>query len=406
MKHLFIASLYAPHIIGGAELVMQAIVEHLARQGDEVCVLAMGPGPGLSRTEVNGVRVYRAGIRNLYFPWKQEQVPGWKRLLWHAVDSYNVLMKPYVRQVIESERPDVITCHNISGWSVAVWDVGAEFGVPVVQVLHDQYLLCPKTTMFGGSEPCRRQCVMCASMRLWHRRKSARLAAVVGVSRFVLEKLLRYGYFEHVSLTGVIHNAAAAAPVDLDDDSTAVRRTVTFGFIGALAPIKGIERLLEAFHQSAEEHWRLRVAGTGKQQYTERLKAAYGDGRIEFLGYTRHEDFFPGVDIVVVPSLWEETFPGVVIESLMNGVPVLASNRGGIPEIMTEESGVLFDPSRNGELERMMAVMASDCDRWRNRRSSVRRSAAGYTDSLRWIRQWKELYAEVVEGRYNGTGIW
>jgi glycosyltransferase involved in cell wall biosynthesis len=52
--------------------------------------------------------------------------------------------------------------------------------------------------------------------------------------------------------------------------------------------------------------------------------------------------FYQVSKIVLMPSLWWESFPRVAVESLLNGIPVLASNRGGLPETLSE-AGFLFD---------------------------------------------------------------
>jgi glycosyltransferase involved in cell wall biosynthesis len=49
--------------------------------------------------------------------------------------------------------------------------------------------------------------------------------------------------------------------------------------------------------------------------------------------------------LTVVPSIWEEPFGRVALESLFHGVPVVASNRGALPEIVTKEFGIIVEPT-------------------------------------------------------------
>jgi glycosyltransferase involved in cell wall biosynthesis len=66
--------------------------------------------------------------------------------------------------------------------------------------------------------------------------------------------------------------------------------------------------------------------------------------------------FYDSVDVTVVPSLWHEPLARVIFESFAHGVPVLASSRGGSPELVVPgRTGWLFDPSEEGALERAMA---------------------------------------------------
>jgi len=394
MRILYINTLYAPQFGGGAEVTLKTLVESMAARGNEVAVLTAGQAPGLAREEVDGICVWRAGVRNLYFHHGKDRPPAWKRQLWHALDMYNPLMKPYVREVVQEFRPDVASCHNLAGWSISAWDALADCGVPIVQVLHDQYLLCPTSTMFrNAAAPCGRQCVSCRLLRLPHAVRSNRVTAVVGVSRFIRDKLLARGYFRNSPIKEFIYNARNF-PFDpsrfrprVDDG------TVVFGYIGTLAPSKGIELLLKVFCKSAPSHWRLLVAGSGKAAYEALLKATFQDPRITFLGYTKQEDFFCGIDLLVVPSLWEDTFPGVVFESLMFGVPVLGSWRGGIPEMVVPgENGLLFDPEAPADMMNRLSEMASGLDAWRGRRSLIQESGTRFRDEAAWSVRWLEVY--------------
>ncbi|MCS2571544.1 hypothetical protein NXX61_13760 [Bacteroides ovatus] len=64
MTILFINTLYSPHIGGGAEVICQEQVEGFQRRGYTVSVLTTSPNLGLCQEDVNGITVYRAGIKN------------------------------------------------------------------------------------------------------------------------------------------------------------------------------------------------------------------------------------------------------------------------------------------------------------------------------------------------------
>lgn len=395
MKVLIVSSLYAPDVGGGAEIILKEHVNALKQQGVEVSVLSIGSNSGLIKDEVEGVRVWRAGIKNLYFHHSLTRPKGWQRMLWHTRDVYNPFMKSYVRQVVEIERPDLASCHNVTGWSVAAWDALTECGVPIVQVLHDQYLLCPRSTMFRDNAPCSRQCLRCRMMRLPHASKSNQVRAVVGVSRFILDKLLRHGYFRDTPIKEFIHNARKFPfnPASLphrDDDGTLV-----FGFIGNLAPNKGVESLFDAFTGTTAPNWRLLVAGTGMVDYDLMLRSRYTDHRICFLGYCNPEDFFTNVDVTVVPSLWEDTFPGVVFESMLFGVPVIGSQRGGIPEMITSGvTGLLFEPDQQNSLVNAMRKMEKNICQFRESRIAITEQAVSFKDQGRWTDKWLNVYRQ------------
>ena len=393
MKILYINTLYAPYIGGGAEITLQTQVEGMQRAGHEVAVLTIGPEPGLHREEVNGVTIWRAGYRNLYFHHRSAQVSPWRRVLWHLRDRYNRGMQDYVRSVVAVFRPDVASCHNLAGWSIAVWDALTELNVPIVQVLHDQYLLCPKSTMFKRGDRCASQCISCKALRTGHVRKSKQVAAVIGVSRFIREKFIANGYFESARIKASVPNARNVNLSALPLGPQGHDDQVIFGYIGTLSPNKGIELLLQAFSDCSEGNWKLRVAGTGLEEYEGSLRSKYLGARIEFLGRVDPAEFFPSVDATIVPSIWEDTLPGVVFESLIFGKPVLGSKRGGIPEMVGPESGILFNPSSD-EIAVALASFAKDLPTWRSRFADIQRIGRMYADESAWLARYEELFAD------------
>ena len=70
-----------------------------------------------------------------------------------------------------------------------------------------------------------------------------------------------------------------------------------------------------------------------------------------------------GARFVIVPSLWHENFPYVIFQAFAAGKPVLGSHRGGIPELVGEERGLLFNPDDVEELAACMEILWTDTDR-------------------------------------------
>lgn len=350
MKILFINSLYAPHIGGGAEIILQRTVEGLQQRGCEVSVLATGPDAGLNLDTVNQVRVYRAGLRNFYWHYQPQRPGRLARLGWHLRDRYNAGMRRYVREVIAREQPQLVVCHNLSGWSVSAWDEITAAGLPIVQVLHDLYLLCPAVTMFRKGHSCQRQCGSCRSLRGGHDVRSAQVAAVVGVSRYMLDTLMGQGYFRGAS-SYVIHNAspypAHSSVLGMFRPTIELAATappLRFGYMGSLSDNKGLGWLIEQF-QRLPFRATLQIAGRGQLADEARFKAMATSPDIRFVGYQKPEAFYAGIDVAVVPSMWNEPFGMVAVEACAHGVPVIASRVGGLPEIVQDSlNGLLCSP--------------------------------------------------------------
>ena len=396
MKIAFIASMYAPYVGGGAELVVQNQAEELARRGHTVHVLTLGePGGQVARSVLQGVGIVRVPLANLYLPGTSR--PGsLQRMAWHAKDVSNERMARAAREWLSELRPDLVVCHNLYGWSAAVWPAIKSLGFPLVQVLHDQYLRCVRSSMFKTRQ-CAGPCTSCRLMRLPHQRLSRLPDAVVGVSRYIVDSLVQDGYFQDVPLLTHILNAS-----HLDTRSRPTPPLtgpeLVFGFIGSLHAIKGVEPLLSAFRAAAKPDWRLRIAGTGDPGFVAQLQARHADPRIEFLGRQNPASFYLGLDATVVPSLCNDTLPSVVFESLIHGRPVIGSRRGGIPEMIEHgSSGLLYDPADAMALKHALTAFSNALGGWRARQAAIKAMAApSYCDREAWIARWESLFDAVL----------
>jgi glycosyltransferase involved in cell wall biosynthesis len=120
--------------------------------------------------------------------------------------------------------------------------------------------------------------------------------------------------------------------------------TAAIGYIGRIAPEKGIEQLLDAFGQVRDRATRpvaLLVAGAATRVDDRAGGTFAGDltatepADVRWLGKRDDvERLYRGLDLVVVPSQWEEPFGLVTVEAMASGVPVISTGRGGLPEIL------------------------------------------------------------------------
>jgi glycosyltransferase involved in cell wall biosynthesis len=105
-------------------------------------------------------------------------------------------------------------------------------------------------------------------------------------------------------------------------------------FVGRLSNEKGIRVLLDAWSQLADPHLRLTVVGSGPLLEEVKAKAS---GSIKVVGWLEPADVLQhmlSARALVVPSLWYEVQPLVVLEALACGLPVLYSNLGALGEIV------------------------------------------------------------------------
>jgi glycosyltransferase involved in cell wall biosynthesis len=178
---------------------------------------------------------------------------------------------------------------------------------------------------------------------------------------------------------------------------------ITFGFIGTIAPHKGVHVLVDAMRRLPREQCRLLVFGSDvhHQEYGRMLRDLSEGFDVEFRGpvdRARIADAFAQIDCLVMPSLWLENSPVVIQESFAAGVPVIASGQGGMAELIDDgRSGRLFPAGDTSALaEHLRAILANPTTlrAWSVSMDPPRKiddDAAGI----------EQLYDELLTGRFN-----
>jgi glycosyltransferase involved in cell wall biosynthesis len=185
----------------------------------------------------------------------------------------------------------------------------------------------------------------------------------------------------HVSVLPImIEDSAGETPSRRDST-----QSVTFGFAARIEKLKGADVLLEAFALLLEKHSnaRLRIAGVGEDEpeLRERAAAMRIADRCEFPGpYSGNDEksaFMQSVDVLVHPSLAEGT-PCSIIEAMAYGLPIIATAVGGVPDMMSDEVGIMVPASNATALSDAMAEIAAE----RELRTRMGRAARKRYESL------------------------
>jgi glycosyltransferase involved in cell wall biosynthesis len=169
----------------------------------------------------------------------------------------------------------------------------------------------------------------------------------------------------------VVHNGSNLERFQPPESFSELRRkwnipedTKVIGYVGRLDKVKGVETLIKAFallEQSGINNAKLLIAGRpvvqrgerDYKQFLEQLPSQLGiEKSVEFLGHLADTvPLYQVSDLTVLPSLYSEPFGRTVIESMACGTPVVGSNTGGIPEILTGEfQRGLFEPGNEQDL--------------------------------------------------------
>jgi glycosyltransferase involved in cell wall biosynthesis len=244
------------------------------------------------------------------------------------------ILLPHVRM----SRPDLILNYWLYPDGYAAVRVGRELGVPVI-------------VGAIGSDLRRRNDPI--TIRLV-RQTMLQADAVITVSEELRRRAMAQG-IPADKVTAILNGCDTA--VFHPGDRTAARRQVgcdaeseLLVYAGNLLASKGLGELMEAFLELAKLRTGLRLALIGQGPYGQtlarRAAAAGMEGRVTLPGRrdaTGIAQWMRAADVFCLPS-YSEGCPNVVVEALACGRPVVATEVGGIPELVKGTSGILIPP--------------------------------------------------------------
>jgi glycosyltransferase involved in cell wall biosynthesis len=263
---------------------------------------------------------------------------------------------------IDELKPDLLHVYFDQGFPILrVLRAAQARGMATTHTICTYSYICSRGTMFRETGRCMNVCEDCASRSEARRGLKSALDGVVFVSQIVKRTHQALGFFDGIPAEGVIGGSYDR------DDATPIRDVVTdttkrlrFGFLGRIDPAKGLLILLPLFEKPAvKERAELVIAGDAPPPLLAQLRQQFPS--TGFLGFVPREVLFQQIDVLVVPSLWEDPLPRVIYEANAHGIPVIGSRRGGIPEAIDDDvTGLLFDPSDRGALEAAIVSLAND----------------------------------------------
>ena len=399
MRVLLVVHGYPPAASGGTEIYTQQLADALSElSGLEVFVLTRDCDP--SRPEYSlrqeatatGVTVYR--INNTFQACSSFE------------DSYaNPALASVAVRIIDQEiDPDVIHIQHLTCLSTEIVKHASAARRPVAMTLNDYWLLCHRGQLLrpdgtrcdgpfdGGCASCVPAGVL-AGPTVYRAGRLARTLPLPGVAAFAriasglqarrtstrqlcaasearLEHMrdISSGIDLFLAPSATMEAWAARLPIecwrlfrcdqgiDLAPFAQAIRRpsdTLRLAFAGSLIPSKAPHVLLEAVATLPPGRVTVDLLGAlaayhGDRRYSDHLAPLLGQPFIRKLGPIPHErmaEALNDVDALVVPSVWIENAPFVIREAFAAGLPVVASNLGGMAEMVRhDQDGLLFEP--------------------------------------------------------------
>lgn len=381
----------------------------LMREPDELHVLTLIDGLGWGGAEMLLADLVAAapaaGLRlSVAYLHEREASPAAARLRAVGVVPVPVLIDRLlsvrsvrrVRRHIAELRPDVV--HTHLGYSDFLGGLAARsLGIPAVSTIH--------LTHWNATDGRR------DALKEWLFAQARRrcMSRVLAVSDAARDSYLEWGW-DRPDRVITVHNGVRDA-VD-DDARAAIRNELGVGgedflvtIVSVLRERKGHRAAIEAIDELSRSphtrHARLLVVGDGPAREEIRALAAPLGNHVIMAG---HRDDVPALlqatDVLLHPSL-QDAFPTVLLEAMAAGIPVVATNVGGIPEITVPGvTGVLVQPPpTGGSLAEALRPLIQD------RRAREAQGRAGRDRYRRlftadaWAARLRCVYADVLASR-------
>jgi glycosyltransferase involved in cell wall biosynthesis len=297
-----------------------------------------------------------------------------------------------ISNLLASFQPEILHVHNFfPSISPAIFFAAGKYRVPVVQTLHNYRLLCANAMLFRDGRPCE-ACPVGHSFLpgVIHAcyRGSRAGSALIGASTSVhaalgtwSNRIDRYIALTQFAARKLGNDRIPAEKIRIKpnfvpDRGHGLGRGGFALYVGRLSPEKGLETILAADHLG---HLPLpvHIAGDGPLLAEIERACARPGSRLIYLGRLPRSQVIEqmkNATVLLVPSLWYEGFPMVMVEALSFGLPIIAARIGGLPEIVQDgHSGLLFEPGDPSALRQALGSFVSDTNRVDAMRQASRR---------------------------------
>jgi glycosyltransferase involved in cell wall biosynthesis len=446
VKILFAAHQFFPDHRAGVEIVTLGLARELKARGHEPHVFAAKrsiPGSDIRPYQTEDYEFEGIPVRRVGRPEEGLSRP-------YRLNYRNDGMAREAREYVREIEPDIVHAMHLQGLSASVVPVFKELDVPVVFTTADFWTICPVVdlrrhdgALCTGPEVS--HCVRCIASRNPNPRLRAAanlvpgavLKVADGLSRTPLSRfshaLRQVGavrerpayirekmeFADHVlaytRLTRdlLVSNGIGAGKttvshygIDASDIAEAAKNrrqtpTLRLGFVGTLAPHKGCDILVQAFRMLPPElDTTLAIHGDPERypSFVEELRALAGeDQRVTLHGsFSRGEigRILSEIDVLVVPSRWYENAPGVIFEAFAARVPVVATDLGGMSDLVRHgENGLLFELEDAEDLARQLGRLGKDPELLEKLRRGIEpvKTVREYVDEL------ENLYVSLLE---------
>ena len=306
----------------------------------------------------------------------------WQQALVAGRSFYSRPASREVSDLLASFQPEILHVHNFfPSISPAIFFAAGKYHVPVVQTLHNYRLLCANAMLFRDGRPCEACSVSHSFLPgVVHAcyRGSRAGSAIVGAATSLhavlgtwSNRIDRYIALTQFAAQKLGNDRVPAEKIRIKPNFVPDRG---YGegqggfalYAGRLTPEKGLRTILAA-DRLGNLPLPIHIAGDGPLRVEIEQACARPGSRLIYLGQLPRSQVVEQMKratVLLVPSLWYEGFPMVMVEALSFGLPIIASRIGGLPEMVQDgHSGLLFEPGDPSALLQTLCTFVRDTSR-------------------------------------------
>jgi len=380
MKILQVLHQFLPDHIGGIEIYTKNLSKRLSRLGNNILVLS-GQGDVLwSPIKTEDIV---DGLRTIYI---RNKGASQKHAFSFVRTFRNHSVLALFDCVIKDFQPDVIHFHHTVYLSGEMILLAKRKRIPTVLTVHDYWFLCHKLHLSnwrgrqcigpGNGARCSfcmgavnqghlrwlKPLVYCIPLiyRTQYQLRVMKAADILVIPAVFLREILLMQAGCEEKIKYVPYGIPVPHPSPLAKNSS---DRIKFAYLGVIKRHKGLHVLIDAFNDLDQDKTTLDIHGdnSADASYYRELMEKCRTDRVRFRGpydNQRVGDILKEIDVLVVPSVWRETGPMVILEALASQTPVIASNIGGMAELIRNgKNGLLFEHGEVGSLQESIRLV-------------------------------------------------
>lgn len=393
MKVLMINKFLYPN--GGSETYIFKLGEYLVKQGHEVQYFGME-----HKGNIVGNRVQSYTTDTDF-----HTSNPFKKLTYAFKTIYSDEARRKLRKVLDDFKPDICHLNNFNYQltpsiilEIKDWEKETKRKCKIVYTAHDYQLVCPNhmcnipsthencekclvtnctseeqfKNQFDFSHCIENKCIHNSTLKsmagaveakFWNKKEVYKnIDVVICCSQFLKTKLDTNPIFR--DRTVVLHNFTTKEKIETKTNSVSnsICDKPYILYFGRYSKEKGVETLLEVCKQLSDIQFIFAgKPANGEEYLLDKIHAIPNIKEVGFLSGENLDNTIANAMFTIYPSEWYENCPFSVIESQMLGTPIVASNIGGIPELIdNEKTGLLFEPKNTELLKNTVAMLYAD----------------------------------------------